>query len=402
MTTLSFPLPNPPTLYAPLPALSEVQRDQALGGVTRIDTPDGGVAYVVTRYADVRTVLVDPRFSRAQAAASTTSAADFGLGALATDSIIGMDPPEHTRLRKLVARAFTARRVEQLRPNAAKIVDELIDALRAQPQPADLVEHFSLALPVRVICEMLGVPAGDRATFHGWSDTLLGGPGSDPRVMGAALQAMGQYFAGLIALKRAKPQDDLMTALIAARDEQDKLTEEELVRLSLGILIGGHETTANQITMILLTLRHYPEQDARLRADPSLIPGAVEELMRFVQLGDGATSLPRVATEDVVLSGVTIPKGAIVLPALAVANRDPEVYDQPDGLDVTRRELSHLSFGAGVHHCLGAQLARMELQEALRGLFTRLPDVRVAVPDEELRFKQGMIVRSVESLPVTW
>ena len=310
MTTLPFPLPNAPTLYAPLPALSEVQRDQA---VARIDTPDGGVAYVVTRYADVRTVLVDPRFSRAQAAASTTSAADFGLGALATDSIIGMDPPEHTRLRKLVARAFTARRVEQLRPNAAKIVDELIAAMLDLPQPVDLVENFSLALPVRVICEMLGVPVGDRVKFHGWSDTMLGGPGSDPRVMGAALQAMGEYFAGLIALKRAaaaeQPEDDLMTALIAARDEQDKLTEEELVRLSLGILVGGHETTANQITMILLTLRHYPEQDARLRADPSLIPGAVEELMRFVQLGDGATSLPRAATEDVVLSGVTIPKG---------------------------------------------------------------------------------------------
>ncbi|MDG6108977.1 cytochrome P450 [Dactylosporangium aurantiacum] len=399
MTTLSFPLPNAPTLYAPLPALGEIQRDQA---VARIDTPDGGVAYVVTRYADVRTVLVDPRFSRAAAAASGSAAADFGLGALATDSIVGMDPPEHTRLRKLVARAFTARRVEQLRPGTARIVDELIDALLDLPQPADLVEHFSLALPVRVICDMLGVPAGDRDTFHGWSDTLLGGPGADPRVMGAALRAMGEYFAGLIAAKRAKPEDDLMTALIAARDEHDRLTEEELVRLSLGILIGGHETTANQITMILLTLRHFPEQDALLRADPSLIPGAVEELMRFVQLGDGATSLPRVATEDVELSGVTIPKGAVVLPALAVANRDPGVYDEPDGLDVTRKELSHLSFGAGVHHCLGAQLARMELQEALRGLFTRLPGLRVAVPDGELRFKQGMIVRSVEALPVTW
>jgi cytochrome P450 len=399
MPTLPFPLPNAPTLYAPLPELSEIQRAEA---VAQVETADGGVAYLVTRYQDVRTVLVDPRFSRAAAARSQDAAADFGLGALSTESIIGMDPPEHTRLRRLVAHAFTGRRVEALRPRAAAIVAELIDRLETLEQPADLVENFSLPLPVQVICELLGVPAEDRKTFHGWSDTLLGGPGSDPAVMGAALQAIGGYLAGLIERKRAVPADDLMSALIAARDEGDKLSEAELVRLCVGILIGGHETTANQINMILLTLRRYPEEAARLVEEPSLVPGAVEELMRFVQLGDGATSLPRITTEDVMLSGVTIPAGAVVLPALAIANRDPGVYEEPDGLDVTRKELSHLSFGAGVHHCLGAQLARMELQEALRGLVTRLPGLSVAVPDGELHFKQGMIVRSVESLPVTW
>ncbi|WP_238014009.1 cytochrome P450 [Dactylosporangium sp. AC04546] len=386
-------------MYAPLPQLTEIQRDQA---VAQVEAADGSVAYVVTRYQDVRTVLVDPRFSRAEAAKLQDGAAEFGLGDLASESIVAMDPPEHTRLRRLVARAFTARRVEELRPRAADIVEKLIDELETRERPVDLVEYFSLALPVQVICELLGVPAEDRDRFHGWSDALMSGPGADPRITGAALQAMGEYFGGLIYAKRAQPADDLMTALIAARDEQDKLTERELVTLSLGILIGGHETTANQINMILLTLRRFPEQDARLRADPSLIPGAVEELMRFVQLGDGATSLPRVATEDVVLSGVTIPKGSIVLPAIAAANRDPRNTEGPERLDVARADVSHLSFGAGVHHCLGAQLARMELQEALRGLFTRLPGLRVAVPDEELRFKQGMIVRSVEALPVTW
>ncbi|HTJ40200.1 MAG TPA: cytochrome P450 [Dactylosporangium sp.] len=400
MPTLPFPLPEPPTLYAPLPELAEVQRDSA---VSLVSTADGGVAYLVTRYQDVRTVLVDPRFSRAAAARSQDAAADFGLGALATESMAGMDPPEHTRLRKLVVRAFTARRVEELRPRAAQIVDELIDGLLALPQPADLVENFSLALPVQVICELLGVPADDRHRFHAWSDTLMGGPGSDPAVMGAALQAMGEYFGGLIYAKRAAPGDDLMSALIAARDEQDKLSEEELVRMCVGILIGGHETTANQINMILLTLRRYPEERDRLLKDPSLIAGAVEELMRFVQLGAGATSLPRVNTEEVVLGGVTIPAGSVVLPAVAIANRDPQLYgERHDDLDVARPDVSHLSFGAGVHHCLGAQLARMELQEALRGLLTRLPGLQVAVPDEELRFKQGMIVRSVEALPVTW
>jgi cytochrome P450 len=399
MPTLSFPLPDPPTLYAPLPELAEVQRDEP---VVRVKTADGGVAYLVTRYADVRTVLVDPRFSRAAAARSEAAAADFGLGALATESIAGMDPPDHTRLRRLVVRAFTARRVEELRPRAAEIVGDLIDHLVTLDQPADLVDNFSLPLPVKVICELLGVPADDRHKFHGWSDTMLSGPGADPAVLGGALQAMGDYLGGLIYLKRQNPADDLMSALIAARDEGDKLTEEELVRMCVGVLIGGHETTANQINMVLLTLRRFPEERARLQADPALIPGAVEELMRFVQLGNGATSLPRVTTEDVELGGVTIPAGAVVLPGIAVANRDPGAYDDPDSLDVARPDVSHLSFGAGVHHCLGAQLARMELQEALRGLLTRLPDLQIAVPDEELRFKQGMIVRSVETLPVTW
>jgi cytochrome P450 len=173
--------------------------------------------------------------------------------------------------------------------------------------------------------------------------------------------------------------------------------------MCVGILIGGHETTANQVNMILLTLRQYPEERDRLLKEPTLIPGAVEELMRFVQLGNGVTSLPRVTTEDVELGGVSIPAGSVVLPGLAIANRDPQLYSETaDALDVGRPDVSHLSFGAGVHHCLGAQLARMELQEALRGLLTRLPGLQIAVPDADLRFKQGMIVRSVESLPVTW
>lgn len=400
MPTLPYPLPEPPTLYAPLPELAEVQRSDA---VVKVDTADGGAAYLVTRYQDVRTVLIDPRFSRAAAARSEQAAADFGLGDMSTESMLGMDPPEHTRLRRLVAGAFTARRVERLRPRTADIVRGLIDRLQTLDRPVDLVENFSLPLPVQVICELLGVPAEDRHTFHGWSDTLLGGPGSDRAVMAAALAAMGEYLAGLIEAKRAAPADDLMSALIAARDEEDKLSERELVRLCVGILIAGHETTANQINMILLTLRQYPEERRRLLEDPALIPDAVEELMRFVQLGAGATALPRVATEDVELSGVTIPAGAVVLPAVAIANRDPGQYPaSPDGLDLTRTEVSHLSFGAGVHHCLGAQLARMELQEALHALLTRLPGLEIVVPDDELRFKQGMIVRSVEALPVTW
>ena len=412
---IPYPFPAPTSLYHPAARFAEVRAEHP---VARVVFPDSRTAWLVTGLDEARQVLVDPRFSRA-AAASSPDTPQFGLGPLATESIIAMDPPGHTRLRRLVASAFTARRVEELRPRAARLVDELIDAMQRQPRPVDLVENFSLPLPVQVICELLGVPAADRHIFHAWSDTLMGDSQRDPAQTGAAFEGLSYYFAGLIAAKRADPGDDLMTALIAARDERDRLSERELVTMCLGLLIGGHETTANQINMFVLTLMRYPDELTRLRAaafpgrldlwsaqdptqTPDAVPRAVEELMRFSQLGDGGASLPRVTTEDVELGGVTIPKGAAVLPALGPANRDPAVFTDPDRLDLTRRVNPHLGFGGGVHHCLGAQLARMELQEALRGLLRRLPGLRVAVPDAELRFKPGMVVRSLEALPVTW
>jgi cytochrome P450 len=394
---VQYPFPSPPTLFHPAPELGVLQASEP---VVRIETPDGKTAWLITRFDDVRRVLVDPRFSRA--AAFGPDVPDTGLGQVAKESILGMDPPEHTRLRRLVAGAFTARRVEALRPRVATMVATLIDELTRLPQPADLVENFSLPLPVQVICELLGVPAGDRHIFHQWSDRILSDATVDPAQVQDAFGQLAEYFGKLIYLKRAEPADDLMTALIAARDEQDRLSEGELVRLCLSVLIAGHETTANQINMFLLTLRQYPEEWDRLRADPSAIQPAVEELMRFVQLGKGGGGLPRVALEDMELSGVTIRAGEAVIPSIAIANRDPSSYAEPDTLDLTRQQLQHLSFGAGVHHCLGAQLARMELQEALHGLLTRLPTLEIAVPAEQLRFKPGMLLRSLESLPVRW
>lgn len=394
---LTFPFPPAPSLYEPTTLLGELREQRP---VAKVRMPNGSDAWIVTGYPEVRQVLMDQRFSRAAAAAPEVQ--QTGLAKLATETIIGMDPPEHTRLRRLVARAFTARRVEELRPGVVQIVDELLTSLKALPQPADLVSNFSLPLPVQVICELLGVPAADRHIFHEWSDTLVGDWQRDPTEMEQALAALSDYFADLIAAKRAQPQDDLMTALIAARDEQDKLSERELVLLGLSLLIGGHETTANQLNMILLTLRRYPEEMDRLRADPGLVPQAVEELMRFVQLGDGGAGMPRVATEEVELGGVRLPAGAVVMTASVTANRDPSMYPDPDRLDLTRTDSPHLGFGAGIHHCLGAPLSRMELQEALRGLLRHVPDMRIAIPDEALRFKPGMLLRSLESLPVTW
>jgi cytochrome P450 len=393
-----YPFPPSTSLDHPSPVFAQLREECP---VARVATADGKTAWVVTRHAEVRQVLIDPRFSRARAAGPDV--VDTGLGKLASESILGMDPPEHTRLRRLVAGAFTARRVEELRPRVAKLVDDLLVAMQPLPRPVDLVEHFSLPLPVQVICELLGVPAEDRHIFHAWSDTLLGDWQQDPKDMERALESIKDYFRTLIAAKRAQPADDLMTALIAARDERDKLSEHELVMLGLGLLIAGHETTANQINLILLTLLRHPDELARLRAEPELIPQALEELMRFVQLGDGsAAGMPRVTTEAVDLGGVRLPAGAVVMAATVSANRDPDLFAEPDRLDLNRADNPHLTFGAGVHHCLGAPLARMELQESLHGLLRHMPHVRVVVSESELRFKRGMILRSLEALPVTW
>jgi len=394
--SIQYPFPPTPDIYHPSPELANLRENHP---VARVTFPDGRTAWLVTRYADVRQVLVDPRFSRARAV--TGAGPNVGLAIVAGDSINGMDPPEHTRLRRLVASAFTARRVEELRPAVTSMVDELLAAMADLPRPVDLVANFSLPLPVRVICELLGVPVEDQRIFHSWSDTVLSDEHRDPNEIKAAIGMLAEYFGRLIAAKRAQPADDLMTALIDARDNQDRLSEHELVNLCFGLLIAGHETTANQINMFLLTLLRFPEEFDRLRANPAVVPQAVEELMRFVQLGEGG-GMPRVTTEEVVLSGVTIPANEVVLTSSAAANRDAAVYTDPDRLDLTRANLQHLGFGAGAHHCLGAQLARMELQEALRGLLRHMPRLRLAVTEQELRFKPGMTVRSLESLPVTW
>jgi cytochrome P450 len=282
----------------------------------------------------------------------------------------------------------------------ASIVSELIDAVLDRPQPVDLVAGFSLPLPARVICEMLGVPAEDLDQFHAWSDTVMGDWQRDSDEIMTALIELYGYFGALIEIKRARPADDLMSALIAARDDADRLSEAELTVMCCTLLIGGHETTANQINLSLLLLFDHPDQVATLRADPGLIPGAVEELLRYARLGGLAPA--RVTKEDVQIGGVTIPAGEPVIPLFATANRDSSVFSDPNQLDVTRDATSHLAFGAGVHHCLGAQLARVELQEAFRGLIGRLPGLRLAISASELEFKPGMAIHSLRELPVFW
>jgi cytochrome P450 len=400
MTVDDSPIKIPPPA-PPATARSAPQFKRLLGGrpTARAELPDGSALWLVGGYDAVRQVVVDQRFSRAQAVAPGRPLQ--GTEVFASASINGMDPPDHTRLRRLVSKAFTPRRVEALRPRVAGIVTDLLAALQREPQPADLVAGFALPLPVQVICELLGVPGADMAQFHTWSDVVLSDweRGSD-QIMTAMLEMYG-YFGGLIAMKRARPADDLMTALIDARDNDDRLSEEELTMLGCTLLLGGHETTANQISISLLTLLDHPAELAKLLDDPALIPAAVEELLRYVSLGGGLPPA-RMATEDVEVGGVTIPAGDVVAPLYATANRDSSVFGDPDRLDVSRAPASHLAFGAGPHHCLGAHLARLELQEAFCGLLGRMPGLRLGVPASELRFKPGMALYSLRELPVCW
>jgi cytochrome P450 len=393
---VSYPLPMSAIPIEPAPELLALARQAP---VLQTSLPGNTTGWLVTGFEQVREVLADPRFSRALAASPGRE--KRGIEFISAESLLGLDPPEHTRLRKLVAGTFTARRMQLLVPQIAAIADDLIDRMLAGPRPADLVSAFSLPLPVQVICQMLGVPPSDQDRFHAWSDALVGDWARDQGEMAAALEALCAYIAELIAAKRAQPADDLVSALIAARDEEDRMSEDELVHMCIAVLLGGHETTANMISLSLITLLGHPAQLARLRADPALLPGAVEEMIRYVQL---SVSLPpaRVTTEEVTLGGVTIPAGAMVFSLFGIANRDPAVFPDPDTFDITRPPGSHLGFGVGAHHCLGAQLARVELQEAFRGLLGRLPGLRLAVGVDQLRFKENMTITSVKELPVTW
>jgi cytochrome P450 len=391
---IPFPLTPAPTIYHPSPDYARFREGSP---VPRIELPDGTIAYLATRHADVRQVFTDPRFSRAAAAGPNRPTRE--LGSLAEDSLIGMDPPQHTRIRRIVASAFTPRRVEELRPTVARLIDESIDRMLAAGPPADLITYVSAPLPIYVISKLFGIAEADQDRVREWSDGLVGDWDADPETPKAALAAFGE----LIAERRKDPGDDLMSALIAAWDEQDDLSERELISVTAGIFVGGHETTTNQLNLFLLVLARHPDQLAALDGnDPEAIARAVDELSRFIQLGDNGILLPRVTTEEVSLGGVTLPAGSAVLPAVVSANRDATVFADPDRLDVTRANNPHLGYGAGPHHCLGAALARMELQEALGALLSRLPGLRLAVDESELRFKPGLVVRSLEALPVTW
>ncbi|MFI6047664.1 cytochrome P450 [Nocardia sp. NPDC051321] len=379
------------------PLFAKLRREEP---VSRVQLPYGDEGWLVTRYADAKLVLADPRFSRA----ATVDREDIPRttpNPTRQNSLLSMDAPEHSRLRKLVAKAFTSRRVEQLRPRAQQIVDERLDEIESAGPVADLVQSLALPLPVTVICEMLGVPTRDQHRFRDFSDTVLSTTAHTSEQIDAARAALEAYLAEVVAQRRQQPTDDLLGALVAARDNDDRLSEDELVNLGIGLLIAGHETTANQIANFAYVLLSEPQHWELLRGRPELVPVAIEELLRYVQLGSGG-SFARVATEDVALGGVTVRAGESVIVNTQAANRDESVFDHSEELDLTRNNNPHMAFGHGVHHCLGAQLARLELQVALGSLLQRFPTLHLAVPYEEVPWKTGLLVRGPKALPVSW
>ncbi|MEV4844350.1 cytochrome P450 [Micromonospora matsumotoense] len=378
------------------PRYAELRRDEPL---IRVQLPFGEPAWLATRHADVRAVLGDLRFSRAAAVGrdeprSTRYQREAG--------ILGMDPPEHSRLRRLAAKAFTARRVEELRPRTREWAEELVTGMIAAGSPADLVTHVATPLPIRVICDLLGVPVADQDRFHTWSEAIVSTTSLRPEVAQSYVDNLLSYMAGLIAQRRVTPTDDLIGAMVRARDENaDRLTEDEVVRLAAGLLAAGHETTVTQIPNLVYVLLTEPEVWQRLRAEPTLVPSAVEELLRFIPLG-ATSAFARYALEDVEIGGVLVRAGEPVLVSIPSANRDESVFPDPDRLDLDRETNPHLAFGHGPHHCIGAQLARMELQVVLETLLAHTPGLRLAVPESALTWKSGLLVRGLTALPVSW
>ncbi|MBP2323138.1 cytochrome P450 [Kibdelosporangium banguiense] len=396
MSILRFPFPS---AYPGEPA-PEFARLRETEPVVRVLLPTGDTAWLVTGYEDNRTVLSDPRFSRA----ATTVPGAPRLQPIPPDptALFSMDPPAHTRVRRLASRGFTPGRVAALRPTTERETDQLIDELLETGPPADLVAGFARRLPIAVICELLGAPAADRTQIAGWVDVLLSLTAFAPAEIRAARMALKQYIAQLVATKRRSPGDDLISELIKVRDEQnDRLSEDELIMLGCTVLTGGFLTTASQIALSWLCLLRHPAELARLRREPDLLDGVVTELLRYNALTTGG-GLIRIALEDVRLSTATIAAGEAVLPAIAAANRDPRVFADPDRFDPARTDNRHLTFGLGVHYCLGAQLAKMELEVAVNAIARRMPGLRPATDVTLLGVQSGHLVRGLPELPVSW
>ncbi|MFB6814219.1 cytochrome P450 [Streptomyces sp. NPDC056347] len=359
---------------------------------------DGRTVWLVTGHAEARALLADQRLSSNRENPEFPFFAErLAATALRRVELLGVDDPEHNTQRRMLIPRFTVRRTAALRPRIQEIVDGLLDAMVTKGPPADLVDAFALPVPSMVICALLGVPYEDHLFFEAQSRKLLRGPASSD--VEAAREALDAYFRELIARKRAAPGDGLLDELIADQLETGTLDGEQLVRLAEILLVAGHETTANMISLGTFTLLRHPDQLARLRTSKDLVPSAVEELLRFLSIADG---ISRVAVQDIEVAGVTIRAGDGVILSTSTSNRDESVYPSPDELDLGRNARNHVAFGFGIHQCLGQNLARAEMEIALPALFDRLPGLRLAVPAEEVPFKPGDTIQGLFELPVTW
>lgn len=363
--------------------------------------PDGHEGWLVTGYEAVRQVMADTRFSSRQDVGVLHVPYETPGMPVPTEPspqvpgmFIAMDPPDHTRLRRRLTGAFTVKRMKMLEEHIVEIAGRQLDELARLTPPVDLVKEFALPVPSLVICELLGVPYADRENFQVNSAKFLVKDVSLEDKM-AAYGAMTTYLAELVTGKRAEPGDDILSDLA----RQDDLTIEELVGVGFLLLLAGHETTANMLSLGTFALLEHPEQLAELRANPDLLPNAVEELMRYLSVVD---ILYRYATEDIELGGETIREGSTVVVSMLAANHDPRRFDHPDTLDIHREARGQLAFGHGVHQCLGQQLARIEMRAGFGGLLRRFPTLELAVPAGEVKLRTDMNIYGVHELPVTW
>jgi cytochrome P450 len=380
------------------PLLDELLRDEP---VARVRLPYGeGEAWLVTRYEDVRAITSDPRLSRRALAERTARVTGMTAHQIASHAGFNyVDPPEHSRLRKVVARAFTVQGMKRLRPLAQQTADRLLDEVERHGPPADLMAMFHGPMPLSVVSDLLGVPEEDRHRLAGWPDLIMSsGPGPErSRQVKAELTA---YITELLELRRREPREDLATVLAEALDNGE-LNQEEAVSVTTAIQVSGAHAVRNNSANMVYALLTHPQHLARLRAEPELLPQAVDELLRFIPHRNGV-GLPRVAMEDIEIGGVTIRAGEVVYASYLAANRDPGVFKDPEVLDFDRADAPHMAFGYGSHHCMGAQMTRMESEVMLSSLLKRFPALRLAVEPEDMVWQSKGLIRGPQTLPVAW
>ncbi|MFI9259172.1 cytochrome P450 [Streptomyces sioyaensis] len=379
----------------------EITRLREARPVSPLVFPDGHEGWIVTGYDAVRQLMADTRFSSRQDLGILHVPYETpGMPAATEPSpqipgmFIAMDPPDHTRLRRRLTGAFTVKRMKMLEERIIAITEQQLDELARLTPPVDLVKEFALPLPSLVICELLGVPYADRETFQVNSAKFMVKDQSLEEKM-AAYEALTTYLAELVTGKRAAPGEDILSDLA----RHDDLTIEELTGAAFLLLLAGHETTANMLALGTFALLEHPEQLAELRANPDLLPDAVEELMRYLSVVD---ILFRYATEDIELGGETIHEGSTVVVSMLAPNHDPQRFENPDTLDIHRKARGHLSFGHGIHQCLGQQLARLEMRAGFDGLLRRFPTLKLAIPAGDVKLRTDMNIYGVHELPVTW
>ncbi|MEU6262632.1 cytochrome P450 [Saccharopolyspora shandongensis] len=395
------PAVYPKVRTCPFASAPEYAELRAEAPIAKVPMAGGGTAWLVTRHEHVRQILGDPRMSsdRRRPGFPLLSVGQQATVGTVAPSMIGMDGEEHAAARRSVLGEFTVRRIETLRPRIQQIVDDCIDEMLAAPRPVDLVRALSLPVPSLVICELLGVPYADHDFFQERTSKILRKTTPvEQRI--AAVEEIQAYLDELVTAKEQEVTDDLLGRQIRKQREAGEADHEALVRMALLLLIAGHETTANMISLGTLALLENPDQLAEIVADPAKTPAAVEELLRYFTIVEAATS--RTVMEDVEIGGVLIPEGEGVVALGSSANRDPEAFDRPDELDLARNARGHVAFGFGPHQCLGQNLARLELQIVFDTLFRRLPGLRLAVAVDDLPFKSDANIFGIYEMPVTW